>query len=149
MRQLARRRCAHYRVSVIDRDGEPVNSGDGPLDPFLDDPADPAACLDDVDAVIPLSADERADVEADLGELADFRESLQQVGVDGIAIDCDDCREQHFFAWELMAANLRALLDEGRTHVHEPAFAPDPDAFVSWEYARGYIDAVRILSNRR
>ena len=48
-----------------------------------------------------------------------------------------------------MAANLRALLGEGRTHVHEPAFAPDSDAYVSWDYARGYTDALRMLSKRR
>ena len=42
-----------------------------------------------------------------------------------------------------MAANLHALLGEGRTHVHEPAFAPDHDAYVSWDYARGYTDAVQ------
>ena len=47
-----------------------------------------------------------------------------------------------------MAANLRALLGEGRTHVHEPAFAPDPDAYVSWDYARGYTDAVQALTER-
>jgi hypothetical protein len=48
-----------------------------------------------------------------------------------------------------MAANLRALLGEGRTHVHEPAYSPDHDAYVSWDYARGYADAVHALSKRR
>jgi hypothetical protein len=48
-----------------------------------------------------------------------------------------------------MGANLRALLGEGRTHVHEPAFSPDRDAYVSWDYARGYADAVQALSKRR
>ena len=41
-----------------------------------------------------------------------------------------------------MAANLSALLGEGRTHVHEPAYDPDPDHYVTWEYARGYADGV-------
>ena len=78
---------------------------------------------------------------ADLAELAEFRAALEPVGVDGIIVECADCGEQHFFGWDLMAANLRALLGEGRTHVHEPAFAPDPEAYVSWDYARGYTDA--------
>jgi hypothetical protein len=26
--------------------------------------------------------------------------------------------------------------------VHEPAYDPDPDHYVSWEYARGYTDGV-------
>jgi hypothetical protein len=128
------------------------NLGDGPLDPFLDDPDDPASLLDGGDiheAPMPLSEDERHDVMADLAELAEFRTALAPQGVDGIIVDCGDCGEQHYFGWDLMAANLRALLGEGRTHVHEPAFSPDPDAYVSWDYARGYTDAVHTLSKRR
>ena len=129
--------------------GGPV---DGPVDPFLGDPDDPASLLDPVDGnepVPPLSDDERADVLADLAELESFRATLGPQGTAGITVDCGDCGEQHYFSWELMAANLRALLGEGRTHVHEPAFAPDPDSYVSWEYARGYVDAVRALTKRR
>ena len=33
-------------------------------------------------------------------------------------------------------------LDSGRPRVHEPAFDPDPDHYVTWEYARGYTDGV-------
>jgi Family of unknown function (DUF5319) len=126
-----------------------VTLDDGPLDPFLDDPSDPAAVLDDNEPAQPLSDDERADVLADLAELAEFRTTLDPHGVDGITVECGDCGEQHFFGWDLMAANLRALLGEGRTHVHEPAFAPDLDAYVSWDYARGYTDAVNTLTKRR
>jgi uncharacterized protein DUF5319 len=122
---------------------------DGPLDPFLGDPDDPASLLDDNDPPQPLSDEERQDVEADLAELMEFRATLEPQGVDGIIVDCGDCGEQHYFGWDLMAANLRALLGEGRTHVHEPAFSPDADAYVSWDYARGYTDAVQILTKRR
>jgi hypothetical protein len=123
-----------------------MNLEDGPLDPFLGDPNDPAALLEDTEPAEPLTASERRDVEADLVELDEFRATLAPVGVDGIAVECADCGEQHFFGWDLMAANLRALLGEGRTHVHEPAYAPDHDAYVSWDYARGYTDAVNALS---
>jgi hypothetical protein len=126
-----------------------MNLEDGPLDPFLGDPDDPAALLDDNEPAQPLNDDEREDVLADLAELASFRSTLSPLGVDGITVDCADCGEQHFFGWDLMAANLRALLGEGRTHVHEPAFSPDRDAYVSWDYARGYTDAVQALSKRR
>ena len=122
---------------------------DGPVDPFFDDPNDPAALLDDRDGsgeTAPLTDDERADVLADLAELTAFRDALSPHGVLGITVDCGDCGEQHFFGWDLMAANLRALLGEGRTHVHEPAFSPDPDCYVSWDYARGYTDAVQAIS---
>ena len=127
-----------------------MNLDDGPVDPFLDDPDDPATLLDpvDSDAPPPLNDEERADVLADLAELQTFRTILGPQGVQGIAVDCGDCGEQHFFGWALMAANLRALLGEGRTHVHEPAFSPDPTAFVSWDYARGYTDAVQTSSHK-
>jgi uncharacterized protein DUF5319 len=125
-----------------------MNLDDGPVDPFLDDPDDPASLLEDNEPPQPLSDDERQDVVADLAEVAEFRTVLAPLGVEGIIVDCGDCGEQHYFGWDLMAANLRALLGEGRTHVHEPAFSPDPDAYVSWDYARGYTDAVQALSKR-
>jgi len=125
-----------------------VNLDDGPLDPFLDDPNDPAALLDDSDSAMPLSDDEREEVLADLTDLVEFRAALESQGVKGVIVDCGDCGEHHLFAWDLMSANLRALIGEGRTHVHEPAYAPDPDAYVSWDYARGYADAVAALSKR-
>ena len=40
------------------------------------------------------------------------------------------------------ATALRHLLDSGRPRVHEPAYDPDPDRYVTWEYARGYADGV-------
>jgi hypothetical protein len=125
-----------------------MNLDDGPLDPFLGDPDDPASLLDEAEPVQPLSEEERADVLADLAELAEFRATLAPEGIEGITVDCGDCGEQHFFGWDLMAANLRSLLGEGRTHVHEPAFAPNQDAYVSWDYARGYTDAINTRSKQ-
>ena len=125
-----------------------TSPSDGPLDPFLDDPNDPAALLDDLEPAQPLGPDELADVRADIAELAEFRSVLEPLGIKGIIVECADCSEPHYFGWDLMTANLRALLGEGRTHVHEPAYAPDPESFVSWDYARGYADAVSELSKR-
>ncbi len=122
---------------------------DGPLDPFLGDPDAPAAALDDLEPAAPLSPEEISDVRADLGELAEFREVLGPIGIEGIVVECADCGEQHYFGWDLMTANLQALLGEGRTHVHEPAYAPQPEAYVSWDYARGYADAVSAVTKRR
>lgn len=118
-----------------------MNLDDGPLDPFLDDPDDPTAALPDAEPIEPLSDEERADVLADLQELAQFRRALEPRGVEGISVECADCGEQHYFGWDLMEANLRALIGQGRTHIHEPAFDPQHDSYVSWDYARGYTDA--------
>lgn len=122
---------------------------DGPVDPFLGDPHDPAALFDEADPAQPLSSEERADVEADIAELAVFRGALEPLGVEGIAVECGDCGERHYFGWDLMVANLQALLGEGRTSVHEPAYAPRPEAYVTWDYARGYTDAMDALSPHR
>ena len=57
-------------------------------------------------------------------------------------IDCADCGEQHYHEWSLLRASLQQLLDEGQMRPHEPAFDPDPAHYVTWEYCRGYADAV-------
>jgi len=113
---------------------------DQPRDPFLDDPVDPAALIDDDSEAVPLSPAEREDVLADLSDLEVYRALLEPRGVRGLVVDCDDCDEPHYFGWDLLRANLRHLLDEGQTRVHEPAFSPDPAEYVSWDYARGYAD---------
>ena len=116
---------------------------DQPLDPFAGDPADPAAELDDDDeAVEPLSPQEREDVLTDLADLEVYRTLLEPRGVRGLVVDCEDCHEPHYFGWDLLRGNLRHLLDEGQTRVHEPAFSPDPADYVTWEYARGFADGV-------
>ncbi|GAA1409506.1 MULTISPECIES: DUF5319 domain-containing protein [Catellatospora] len=117
---------------------------DEPIDPFHGDPTDPTAGLDDPegDAYGELSTSERADLLADLAELEVYQVLLSPKGIRGLVVDCEDCREPHYFDWDLLRGNLRHLLDSGRPRVHEPAYDPDPDHYVTWEYARGYADAV-------
>ncbi len=117
---------------------------DEPIDPFHGDPADPTADLDDLDgdSYGELSTQERADLLADLSELEIYQVLLTPKGVRGLVVDCEDCREPHYFDWDLLRGNLKHLLDSGRPRVHEPAYDPDPDHYVTWEYARGYADAV-------
>jgi hypothetical protein len=91
----------------------------------------------------PLTAEEREDVLDDIADLEIYQALLGPAGIRGLVIECDDCRRPHFFDWELLRDNLRHLLDAGRPHVHEPAFAPDPDRYVTWDYARGYADGTR------
>jgi hypothetical protein len=116
---------------------------DEPLDPFRDDPEDPSTDLEESDdALDPLTEEERRDVQEDLSDLKIYEALLQPAGVRGLVIDCEDCREPHYFDWALLRANLRHLLESGRPRVHEPAFDPDPDHYVTWDYARGYADGV-------
>jgi hypothetical protein len=119
---------------------------DPPLDPFADDPADPAAEFSaaeiDDDAAMPLTPDEEAEIAADLEDLEVFKVLLEPRGVRGLVVDCQDCEEPHYFAWDLLRANLTHLLTEGQPRVHEPAFSPDPSQYVSWDYAHGFADAI-------
>jgi Family of unknown function (DUF5319) len=118
-----------------------------PPDPFAGDPEDPALALgaldDPNDAVEPLDDEERAGLLADLSDLAVYQALLAPRGLRGIAVDCPDCAEQHYHDWHLLRASLQQLLHGGRMRPHEPAYNPDPNQYVSWEYCRGYTDAVR------
>ncbi len=118
-----------------------------PPDPFAGDPSDPArvfdALADDADSEdsTPLDESERDEVVADIGDLAVFEALLAPRGIRGVVVDCDDCDEQHFHDWDLLRASLQQLLDEGQMRPHEPPFDPDPAAYVTWEYCRGFADA--------
>ena len=89
-----------------------------------------------------MSEAERDEVVADLADLAVYQALLESRGVRGIVVDCADCGEQHFHEWSLLRASLQQLLEEGHMRPHGPAFDPDPTEYVSWEYCRGYADAV-------
>jgi hypothetical protein len=115
-----------------------------PPDPFADDPDDPsltmAGRLDGQDE--PLDEAEREDVVSDLTDLAVYQALLEHRGVRGIVVECADCEQPHYHDWELLRASLQQLLADGRMRPHEPAFSPDPAHYVSWDYCRGYADAV-------
>ena len=114
-----------------------------PLDPFRDDPVDPSTDLDELDEPAEaLTDEERSDVEEDLADLEVYEALLAPKGIRGLVIDCEDCHEPHYFDWALLRSNLRHLLESGRPRVHEPAFDPDPERYVTWDYARGYSDGV-------
>ena len=45
-------------------------------------------------------------------------------------------------ALDMLRANLLQLLVEGTVRPHEPAVDPSPEAYVTWDYCRGYADAM-------
>ncbi len=88
----------------------------------------------------PLDADEREALQQDLVDVQVLKEILGTKDIKGVVFFCPDCDEDHYLAWDLLAGNLQELLNAGESPVHEPAFDPDPNDYVSWDYARGFLD---------
>lgn len=122
-----------------------------PPDPFANDPDDPAKVFDATsdDHGEPMSDDERSELLADLADLGIYQELLEPRGVRGIVVDCVDCEEPHFHEWHLLRASLEQLLGDGKMRPHEPAFAPNPMDYVSWDYCRGFADGIGANENAR
>lgn len=119
-----------------------------PPDPFAGDPDDPSWSIDEpADNSPELDADERRELIADISELAIYQALLEPRGFRGIVVDCADCEQPHYHEWDLLRASLQQLLADGRMRPHEPAFDPDPEMYVTWEYCRGYADGVTATEN--
>jgi Family of unknown function (DUF5319) len=88
----------------------------------------------------PLGDDERDALRQDLVDVEVLKEVLGPKGLKGTVFYCPDCDEDHYLTWDLLAGNLQELLEAGESPIHEPAFDPDPDEYVSWDYARGFLD---------
>lgn len=126
-----------YRGSV--RDHLPPGL---PPDPFAGDPVDPCSALDALEPGEPLDAEERRAVEEDLEDLDVYESLLAHRGLRGLVVTCEDCQSEHYHDWDMLRANLLQLLVDGTVRPHEPAFDPASDAYVTWDYCRGYADAV-------
>jgi len=113
-----------------------------PLDPFADDPNDPASFLDPEEPAPPLTDEERLHITQDLALVARFREELTPHGILGIFFLCEDCDDLHYYDWEIMAANMAATLRGELAPVHEPSVEPDVNAYVPWDYAVGFLDGI-------
>jgi hypothetical protein len=97
--------------------------------------------LDAVEPGQPLDSQERMAVEADLADLAVYEALLAHKGIRGLVVCCDECQQDHYHDWDMLRANLLQLLVDGTVRPHEPAYDPEPDAYVTWDYCRGYADA--------
>jgi hypothetical protein len=89
-----------------------------------------------------LDPQERADVEADLGDLRSMRDIFGPQGVKGVVIACPDCGSNHFYEWDLLRDNLEHMLDTGEPRMHEPAFDVREEEYILWDYGKGYLDAL-------
>jgi hypothetical protein len=104
-----------------------------PIDPFGAEDGGPPE---------PLEDEERTSLLADLADLADFREALESRSFRGVVIPCPDCEEDHFFSWDLLRESLEHILEHGEPRVHEPAFEPTIEDYVTWDYAKGFVDGL-------
>ena len=102
----------------------------------MDEPED----NDNIGDEQPLDEDERELLQQDLVDVHVLKELLGPKGIKGTEFYCPDCEEDHYLTWDLLAGNLQEILDAGESPVHEPAFEPDPDEYVKWDYARGFLD---------
>jgi hypothetical protein len=122
-----------------------------PPDPFAGDPDDPAKALasPEEEQGPPLGLDERTELLNDLSDLAVFQTLLEPRGILGVVVDCAECQEPHYHGWSLLRASLEQLLSDGQMRPHEPAYDPDPAAYVSWEYCRGFADGASATESAR
>lgn len=88
----------------------------------------------------PIDAAEREALSQDLLDVKTLKAVLATKGIKGVVVFCPDCEDDHYLGWDLLAGNLQQVLESGTTPVHEPAWEPDPDEYVTWDYARGFLD---------
>lgn len=105
-----------------------------PSEEHIDEPAFESGDLGPIDPA------ERDALSQDLVDVHTLKHVLACRGVRGVVVFCPDCDDDHYLGWDLLASNLQQILDSGTPPVHEPAWEPDPDEYVTWDYARGFLD---------
>ncbi len=81
-------------------------------------------------ALQPLTADEERMVRADLSDIVLFEALLQQKGIDGLVITCEECNSDHQCAWSVVPDNLITLLRDGTSTSNHHQTA---GTFVTWD----------------
>lgn len=89
-----------------------------------------------------ISPEERESILEEIEDLASLRELFEERGFKGVMITCAECGEDHFYGWDILKESLEYMLETGDSRAHEPAFEPNPDEYLSWDYGRGYLDAL-------
>lgn len=82
-----------------------------------------------------MNADEERLVRADLTDIVLFEALLQQKGIDGLVITCEECKSDHQFTWSAVTDNLITLLRDGTSKSNHNQTAR---TFVTWDWCRGY-----------
>lgn len=89
-----------------------------------------------------IDPEERESILEELEDLAALRATFEERGFKGVMITCAECGEDHYYGWDMLQESLEYMLDTGEPRMHEPAFQPEPEDYIAWDYGRGYIDAI-------
>jgi hypothetical protein len=89
-----------------------------------------------------IDPEERESILEELEDLTSLRETFEERGFKGVMITCAECGEDHYYGWDMLKESLEYMLETGEPRMHEPAFEPHPDEYISWDYGRGYLDAL-------
>jgi hypothetical protein len=111
------------------------------MDSWSEDRSDDDQLNDDEE----LGDEDRELIRQDLVDVEALKVLLGPKNLKGVVFFCPDCEQDHFLEWDLLKGNLQELLEAGESPVHEPAFEPNPEEYVSWDYARGFLDGYETL----
>lgn len=89
-----------------------------------------------------MEPEERESILEELEDLESLRRMFEERGYKGVMITCAECGEDHYYGWDMLKESLEYMLDTGEPRMHEPAFEPVPEEYISWDYGRGYLDAL-------
>lgn len=89
-----------------------------------------------------MDPEERESILEELEDLGSLRVTFEDRGFKGVMITCAECGEDHYYGWDMLKESLEYMLETGEPRMHEPAFEPHPDEYISWDYGRGYLDAM-------
>ncbi len=112
------------------------------------EPAASAADHDDMFRAGPSSQPPRFKPErgrgaGELQALQEFEATMGPEGFRGLIEYCDECQVDHHCSWAVLQAAARQRLQTGFASRHQPSFEPALLAFVTWEYAGGFVDGVK------
>jgi hypothetical protein len=89
-----------------------------------------------------IDPEERESILEELEDLESMRQLFEERGYKGVMITCAECGEDHYYGWDMLKESLEYMLETGEPRMHEPAFEPQPDEYISWDYGRGFLDSL-------
>lgn len=89
-----------------------------------------------------IDPEERESIIEDLEDLEAMRAVFEPREFKGVVIVCSECGEDHYYGWDMLKESLEHMLQTGEPRMHEPAFEPEPDDYIAWDYGRGYVDSI-------